>query len=104
MTCRVCDEPCPYCFNEPPQARGACDWVFVRSGGDHYRIECERCAGELRVLLPVGITDFVDAMNGFGDRHGTCEPTLKSARLLLLRALRRRAKPEGGSFTITLGL
>ncbi len=102
MTCRVCDEPCPYCYAEPSPS--ACDWVFVRSRGDHYQIECERCPGELRVMLPVPMTDFIDAMNGFGDRHRRCEPTLQSERLLLLRALRRRAKPEGGSFTITMGL
>ncbi len=103
MSCNVCDEPCPYCDADEPTA-GHCDWVFVRSVGDHYKIDCERCPGELRVLLPVPIQDFCDAMKGFGDRHRHCEPTLKSERLLLLRALRRRAKPEGGSFTISLGL
>lgn len=78
-------------------------WIFVRMGGDHYRLVCERCPGELRVLLPVPMQDFLDAMKGFGDRHRECEPTVKSERLQLLAVLRRRAWPEGGSFTITLG-
>ncbi len=79
------------------------DWVFIRMGGDHYKCECERCNCDLRVMLPVGIEDFIDAMNSFGNRHRRCRPTLQSERLQLLRTLRRRAK-ETGSFTFTMGV
>lgn len=84
--------------------RSHCDWVFVCSGGGHYKIDCERCQGQLRVMLPVPLTDFCDAMNGFGKRHKRCRRSLRGERLQLLHLLRRRAKPEGGSFTITMGL
>ena len=86
--------------------RPHCDWVFVRvgSGGRTYDIDCERCGGSLRVLLPVPVPDFIDAMNGFGKRHKRCRRSLRGERLQLLHLLRRRAKPEGGSFTITMGL
>jgi hypothetical protein len=84
------------------------DWIFVHApGGDHtdrYGFECERCRSVLTVLLPVSLEDFVDASMGFQIRHRRCMRSLHGERCQLLGALRRRANPAGGSFTITLSV
>jgi hypothetical protein len=78
------------------------DWIFVHQRGDYYEIECERCRHVLGLRLPIMLTDLSDAALGFQMRHRRCKRSLHGERCQLLGVLRRRAHPEGGSFTITM--